>query len=137
MTLQFDTEQMLARLAAIRRSLPPETLRPRRKTAERLEAASVEDFETAAVTDALESVADDVASVVQNAHDSLFEQALDVYYATETLAADPANAHLIEHVENMRRAYEESYGHPIPTREATLARRTTGAPPAGRHGRQR
>jgi len=40
--------------------------------------------------------------------------ALRIYYAAEELARDPANAHLIPHVEAMRRAYEHDYGVPIP-----------------------
>jgi hypothetical protein len=43
---------------------------------------------------------------------------MEVYYSAEELARDPANAHIIPHVEAMRAAYEKDFGHPIPARVA-------------------
>jgi hypothetical protein len=45
------------------------------------------------------------------------QDCLNVYYATEELVKDPANAHLIPHLEAMRKAYEDSYGKPIPPKK--------------------
>jgi hypothetical protein len=42
---------------------------------------------------------------------------LEIFYAAEEASQDPANAHLIEQVEEMRAAYEREYGRPIPPKE--------------------
>ena len=48
--------------------------------------------------------------------EELYRKGLEVYYAAEDLARDPAHAELIPHVEAMRRAHEAQYGRPIPPR---------------------
>jgi hypothetical protein len=56
-------------------------------------------------------------SVLDRRRQSLYQQALDVYYATEELARDPEHAHLAAQVEALRLAHEREYGHPPPPRE--------------------
>jgi hypothetical protein len=56
-------------------------------------------------------------TIIDQRVENVYRQALEVYYATEELARDPANAHLIPHVEAMRRGHERDYGVPIPPRE--------------------
>ena len=53
-------------------------------------------------------------SVLDRRRQSLYQQALDVYYTTEELARDPENAHLAARVEAMRLAHEREYGYPPP-----------------------
>ena len=65
----------------------------------------------------LRSLATDVRSAIEYAHAQATEKALQVYYAAEELARDPAHADLIPHVEAMRKAYEKSYGKPIPAKK--------------------
>jgi len=81
-----------------------------------LEGDALDDFECAAVADALEAMADDLAAAIADARADLFAKCLEVYYAAEELSRDPAHADLIPHVEEMRRAYQQSCGKPIPAR---------------------
>jgi len=74
-------------------------------------------FDYLAVQHALESISAEVRTAVDRANARVLAQALEVYYATEELARDPEHANLIPHVEEMRRAYEASYGVPIPPRK--------------------
>jgi malate synthase len=123
---KLNAEEILAKLAEIRSKIPPERLvprKPRPETTSRVDARSVEDFEYAAVLEAVEGLADEVRSSVDAAREQAFEQALDIYYAAEELARDPEHANLIEQVEKMRQAYLSSYGHPIPSKEETEKRR--------------
>src|SRR5262245_4996610 len=86
-----------------------------------LESKHAGEPERAAMTeftiDALQTLADDMQSVLDRRREMVYRQALDVYYAAEELARDPRHAHLLEHVEAMRRAHEREYGHPPPRRE--------------------
>jgi hypothetical protein len=66
----------------------------------------------------LESLTDGLAAAIDDAQARLLAQCLEVYYTTEALSRDPAHANLVPHVEEMRRAYERSYGRPIPERSA-------------------
>jgi len=66
--------------------------------------------------DALQTLADDMHSVLDARKERLYRQALDVYYAAEELARDPEQAHLAEQVEAMRRAHISEYGYPPPPR---------------------
>jgi hypothetical protein len=81
------------------------------------DAQAAEDFDLLATADALESLAAKVRAVVEIKEAALYQKALDVYYATEELARDPANAHLKEQVEKMRDAHERQYGKPIPPKK--------------------
>jgi hypothetical protein len=113
-------ERTLRLLAEMRALLPDHVAPPRQpeevrtRAADGMRAETEEDFECAAVADGIESLADEVSSVVAQKQAALMETLLRVYYATEEASHDPANAHLIEHVERMRAAYERAYGRPIP-----------------------
>jgi len=126
----MNTERLLAELAKVRAAMPLHRIRRKlkpRHTSERLSARSMEDFELETVADALETMAEETNAVIEALEESMFEQALDIYYAAEELARDPEHAHLIEHVEKMRRSYEAEEGRPIPSKEETLARRARGS----------
>ena len=125
MQKRMNAEEILARLAKMREGIPVPQ-RPRKRAAEttsRIDARSVEDFEALAVAEALESLAEDVRAVIDEKMERALEMSLDVYYAAVELSRDPAHAHLLDHVAKMERAYERSYGHPIPSKEETEARR--------------
>jgi len=121
----MNAEEILARLAKLREGMPvPSRPRPRKaETTSRIDAQSVEDFEAAAVVEALESMADDLHAVIEEKRERALETALDIYYAAVELARDPAHADLAEQVAKMEAAYERDYGRPIPTKEETEARR--------------
>jgi hypothetical protein len=131
----MNTERLLAELAKVRAAMPLHRIRRKLKpkpVSERLNARSLntlsmEDFELETVADALETMVEETSAVIEALDESLFEQALDIYYAAEELARDPEHAHLIEHVEKMRRSYEAEEGRPIPSKEETLARRARGS----------
>ena len=126
----MNTERLLAELAKVRAAMPLHRIRRKlkpKRTTERLNAQSVEDFELETVAEALETMAEETNAVIEALEESLFEQALDIYYAAEELARDPEHAHLVEHVEKMRRSYEAEEGRPIPSKEETLARRARRA----------
>lgn len=120
---KMDAEAILAKLTEIRRSIPRLKTKPRPENKSLTAARSLEDFENLAVIEALESLADDVHTAVEEARQQAYEKALDVYYAAEELARDPEHAELIAQVEAMRQAHQSSYGRPIPSKEATEARR--------------
>lgn len=121
-------EEAFGTLAKIRAAMPLPVRAARPSEDRRMDAWSIEEFEGEALADAIEALADDVRAMVEEMRRRTFEKALDVYYTTEELARDPANANLIEHVENMRRAYESQYGCPIPTKEETARRRAAASP---------
>ncbi len=130
----MNTERLLAELAKVRAAMPLHRIRRKlkpKRTSERLNArslnTSMEDFELETVAEALETMVEETNAVIEALDESLFEQALDIYYAAEELARDPEHAHLIEHVEKMRRSYEAEEGRPIPSKEETLARRAAKA----------
>jgi len=81
------------------------------------DAQAAEDFDLLATADALESLAAKVRAVVEYKEAKLYQDALAVFYATEELSKDPANAHLREHVEKMRASHERQYGKPIPPKK--------------------
>jgi hypothetical protein len=77
----------------------------------------LEEFNYLAVADGLESLADELSEAIEEKKALALAKALEIYYAAEELAKDPANANLIPHVEAMRAAYEQSYGKPIPPKK--------------------
>jgi len=118
---KLDAEAILRKLAELRKSIPHVEEKPRSGTIDGRAAGidgmpleTPEDFEYAAVADALDSLASDVRAAIDRAQAEATEKALEVYYTAEELARDPAHADLIPHVEQMRRAYERTYGKPIP-----------------------
>ena len=121
MSKEIDAEAILRTLADIRRSVPYELapLPPQGKARPIAAAANAEttiDFEMDTVAEELEGLTAQLSAALEQARAKLLADALRVYYATEELARDPANAHLIPHVEAMRRAYERDYGVPIPAK---------------------
>ena len=125
MKKKLDAEAVLKKLAEMRKSVPYlDQLPPRSGGAEGrmvfddLAPRTEEEFEYAAIAAGLESLAADVSASIEYARAQATEKALQVYYAAEELARDPAHAELIPHVEKMREAYERSYGKPIPPKPA-------------------
>lgn len=122
---KLDAEPILRELAEIRKAIPwlqPNTPRPesdgRMPDIDGVQAWTEEDFEYAAVADGLESLAGDLSAALEHARTVATEKALEIYYAAEELARDPAHAELIPHVERMRAAYEKEHGRPIPPKGA-------------------
>jgi hypothetical protein len=121
----LDAETILTKLAELRKRLPGiEQPRPSSQPSDHrtlfpdgVPVETEEDFEYAAVMEALESFADDVEIVREQAAARAVESALQIYYATEDLARDPANADLIPYVQAMREAYERDFGKPIPPKK--------------------
>jgi hypothetical protein len=120
-----DAEAVLQAVAEMRESLPEipggrrsnnthdgHSLFPDGEPAE-----TEEDFEWAAVIDALESLTEDIYAVAEHKEAKLIESLLEVYYAAEEAAHDPANAELLPHLQKMRDAYERDFGEPIPPRK--------------------
>lgn len=114
--------------AAVERALTPEEYAAlMRRTGEHAGSAVVyaadekeqalDDFALDAAIESLELLAAQVRALAEQQMDAAYRMALDVYYETEELSRDPEHAHLIEHVEKMRRAHESQYGRPIPPRE--------------------
>lgn len=112
--MKIDAEAILKTLAEVRRAIPYE-LRPLPADGTTNEQ-TIEDFELATVAEGLERLTAELSEALDRANAKLLADALNVYYAAEELARDPANAHLIPHVEAMRRAYERDYGVPIPAK---------------------
>jgi hypothetical protein len=117
---KLDAAAFLAKLAELRKGIPDVgdlPARPRRSEdgrAAMFPGATMEDFDLMAVADGLEAFADDIQAVVDQKRALAVAKALEIYYAAEELARDPAHPELIPHVENMRRAYEKEFGKPIP-----------------------
>lgn len=117
---KLDAERILAMLADMRKKLPLLDEGPRQSEDARtrptngMPLETEEDFEWAAVHDGVESLARDVSIVAAQKRAAAVEMALQVYYAMEEAARDPANAHLLEEVEKMQAAYERDFGRPIP-----------------------
>jgi hypothetical protein len=115
MTMSIDAEAILETLAKVRQSIPyPLPQLPPSSVDTAIE--NVEDFELATVAESLERLTAELSAAIDAAREKALSHALRVYYAAEELAADPANAHLIPHVEEMRRAFQHDYGVPIPPR---------------------
>jgi hypothetical protein len=117
----LDTADVLAKLAAIRAQMPkPSKPRPKRDESSRTKRAmggSIEDFEDAALIDALEDMSEELGAALAEKREKMIAQALEVYYTAEELAKDPAHSELIPHLEKMRTAYEHDFGKPIPPRK--------------------
>jgi len=118
---KVNAEAVLKKLAELRNSVPYIDQIPPRRTSDEgrmmlddIQPQTEEEFEYAAIAAGLESMANDVAAAIEHARAQATEQALQIYYAAEELARDPAHAELIPHVEAMRQAYERTYGKPIP-----------------------
>lgn len=81
------------------------------------DASNEEEFELLAIADALGELAEELHESIEKANAKILQDCLKVYYATEELVKDPKNAHLKPHLEEMRKAYEESYGQKIPPKK--------------------
>jgi len=80
-------------------------------------AQAFDDFATQSAIDALETMADEIHTVIEKRMEKLRAQALEVYYALEDLLAkDPGNEEYLHHMEEMQRAHQSQYGKPIPPR---------------------
>ena len=79
--------------------------------------ATREDATIEFTIDALQTLGNDMQSILDRRMEKLYREALEVYYATEELAAKPEHAHLREQLEAMRAAHERQYGCPPPPRE--------------------
>lgn len=131
----FDADAILRTLTEIRNALPKGDERPEpgsagdpdvvvRKLREVRRAVRegacqelgnpVRDFEYIAIQETVESLIPQLDAVLERAEARVLETWLRIYYAAEDLSRDPANAHLLAHVEDMRREYERVFGEPIP-----------------------
>ena len=122
---ELDPEDLLAALTEMRTMIPPEFRRTAKDLPEptRLDGETEEDFLWNAAEEAVDSFHAEVRAVAQARRKQLLERVLDLYYAMEEAARDPQHAELIPQLEVMRAAYLRDYGHPIPTKEETEARR--------------
>ena len=132
---KLNAEEILARLAAIRAQIPfLKPIAPAEHPPEIMSAGTgddaMTDFEMESVAMAIESMADELHAAIEEQNEKALSQALDVYYAAEELARDPAHADLIPHVEAMRAAYEHDFGKPIPPREAARDKAPAQVTPA-------
>ncbi len=120
---KLDAEPILRELAEMRKLIPyldeapPRPPVDGRTTLDGIPMETEEDFEYAAVADALQELADDLNAVIAQKRAYLEEQALEVYYTAEELAKDPEHAELIPVVEQLREAYQRDHGKPIPPRK--------------------
>lgn len=116
--MKSDAEAIFQILTDVRNAIPYELrpLQPEGTTIAMRDGETVDDFDLATVADGLERLTVELSDALDRAVAKLRADALRVYYAAEELARDPANAHLIPHVEAMRRAYEHDYGEPIPAK---------------------
>jgi len=120
---KLDAEPILRQLAEMRKSIPyideapPRPASDGKTVLEGIPLVTSEDFEYAAVIEALESLAGDLSAVIDQKYARLEEQALEVYYTAEELARDPEHADLIPVVERLRQAYQNDHGKPIPPRK--------------------
>ena len=121
---KLDAELVLRELTALRNKIPflgEGATRPsedsRTRSIDDMPLETEEDFEWAAVIEGMESLHEDLSAALERNRAEITETALRIYYATEEASHDPANAHLIEQVEEMRIAYEREFGQPIPPKE--------------------
>lgn len=118
-----DAESILRQLAEIRRAIPrvapapPPATDGRAHDVDGMSSWSEEDFDYAAVADGLSSLSDELSAAIDHAAAAATAKALEIYYAAEELARDPAHAELIPHVERMRAAYERDFSRPVPARK--------------------
>jgi hypothetical protein len=119
---KIDAEAILRTLAEIRKSIPYKLAAPpppeeKTRPITAPEGDALEDFEWTAVADGIEQLIAELSGAIEGARAKALDEALRIYYAAEELARDPANAHLIPHVEAMRQAFEHDYGVPIPPKK--------------------
>lgn len=116
---KLDAALILSRLAEMRKSIPRLEETSRRPSTDGIleDCRTAEDFEYAAVADALQSMADDLHAAVDKARAEATAAALEIYYKAEELSRDPEHADLIPHVERMREAYERQFGKPVPEKK--------------------
>jgi hypothetical protein len=119
----MNAEAILAKLTELRRSIPHLSRSAPEPQSRTIDARTAEEFEVAAIADALETLTADVAATIAETERRVYESALDVYYATEALARDPEHPETIPHVEAMRAAHKKAYGKPVPPKEETERRR--------------
>jgi hypothetical protein len=114
---KLDAESILAALTELRKSIPHADL-PREGSDTLVPdgADDAEAFDLLAIQAGVQLLADELRDEVDRREAWLYRKSLEVYYAAEELARDPLHADLIPRVEEMRRAYEESYGTAIPPR---------------------
>ncbi|HEY0141567.1 MAG TPA: hypothetical protein VGF48_11780 [Thermoanaerobaculia bacterium] len=138
MPKKMSAETILGRLTEVRDRLPagppvvPGNADEARAMLRDLRNADLEalsDFELETVLEASQSLADELRTTVEAAQERAFEMALDIYYKAEELVQTGEHPELVEHLENMRAAYERSYGEAVPSRAATEARRKRALTP--------
>jgi hypothetical protein len=120
---KIEAEAILGTLAKLRESIPFELMTPppewEAPPIAALEMETIEEFELATVAEGLHRLNAELSEALVRVNAKLLDDCLDVYYATEELARDPANAHLIPLVESMRKAFEHDYGVPIPAKDGS------------------
>lgn len=79
--------------------------------------AAFDEFATLGAMEALETMADEIHTVIEARMQKLYVDCLAIYYALEDLAAkDPENETYIRHMGEMERAHLSQYGRAIPRR---------------------
>ena len=78
---------------------------------------AVADFATHAAVDALQTMADEIHTVIEGRKQKLYADCLAIYYALQDLAAkDPENETYQHHMREMEAAHLSQYGRAIPPR---------------------
>lgn len=116
MNKELPTEAILSIMTNLREAMPKTEVPPPPAPRSGGAVDSIEDFEYETVLEGLETTMTELGAVIEATRAKAIAQALEVYYAAEDLARDPAHAEVIPHVQAMRRAYEEEFGTPIPPR---------------------
>ena len=76
-----------------------------------------DEFATLTAMDALETMADEIHTVIEGRMQKLYGDCLAIYYALEDLSAkDPDNESYLEHMREMETAHLSQYGRPVPPR---------------------
>jgi hypothetical protein len=126
----IDAEGILSKLVEMRKSIPFLKDTPPSPTGKNatldghmlsgpIDAETITAFDYQAVADGIAALASELQTAIEDAQTKAIDTALDAYYKAEELAREPEHADLIPHVQEMREAYQESYGRPIPSREET------------------
>lgn len=79
---------------------------------------ALDDFELLAAADSLRILAEQIETTLARRQQELYEKCVEAYYVAEEMSRDPEHAHLIPHVEGIRRAHLKDYGKPIPPRKS-------------------